>query len=90
MINRERNKNLFSKELNDALAQYIPVFGNQEDIHISQQITKLHEQLLSIDIDAFRLELSKPKNRKLTPKMVGIERNEKSLTRWIIKRNLDF
>lgn len=78
-----------NETLKKALKGYVPVFGNDEDLRIVNDLTVLQKKLGTIDTEKFRKEQAK-KSPMLSAKMKEIQQHETSLITRITRRNLDF
>jgi hypothetical protein len=79
-----------NEALDNAIAGFIPTFASETDLRIVKDISKLHVKLRSIKVDEFRKMEREKRGRPLTSKMREIQRDEASLLRTIISRNMDF
>ena len=84
--NTRKFKVIQDSELQAAIRGFVPVFGNQEDLRIANQLMDLHKTLSSVDNTILRGE----NNAKHTKKMKDVLFVEKSLIHSIIRRNMDF
>jgi hypothetical protein len=81
---------ILSLVLERALKTFMPVFGNQDDIDVVENLGRLKAKLATVDNKAFRKAEEDRDDKALTPKMKEIQRDEKNLIYCINKRNFDF
>jgi len=90
MAMKKEKEVIMNKELQHALRGFVPMLGNEDDLRIVNDLTKLHRKLSTIDSKAFRDAEKKKGVSQLTSKMREIQSEERYLIQRIIKRNLDF
>jgi len=86
----KKDEVIFHPDLVQAMRGFRPVFANNDDRIIAEDLAKLHRKASTIDCKLLR-KLEETKSTKgITAKMKEVQRDEQSLIRRIISRNLDF
>ena len=87
---KKKDEVIFHPDLVQAMKGFRPEFPNNDDRVIAEDLAKLHRKASTIDCKQLRKLENEKSTKGITAKMKEVQRDEQSLIRRIISRNLDF